>query len=286
MSAAAFPIAPGDRAAGQRAALWTGAAAFALAAHAGAVAWALRQPPPFAVDPAPAPAVMIDLEPAAVAPQAPVESLATDNLDAPEIEESMPEIAPLAPPPAPPAVPVEPLRAEVPDALPAAEPPPELPVPVTRPAARPRDIALAAAAPAKPVEKVERRAPEPEKASRAQTRARTTAPTAKVAAAPAKAAGASASLSPARWEARLMAHLERRKKYPAGARKRREEGTVLVRFAIDGGGNVLSAGLVRSSGFAELDQAVLALVRGASPVPAPPPGAPHEITAPVRFSIR
>jgi protein TonB len=83
-----------------------------------------------------------------------------------------------------------------------------------------------------------------------------------------------------------MAHLERRKRYPAAARKRREEGTVLVRFAIDGGGNVLSAGLVRSSGHAELDKAVLALVRRASPVPPPPTGAPRQITAPVRFTIR
>ena len=54
---------------------------------------------------------------------------------------------------------------------------------------------------------------------------------------------------------------------PSAARigKRREEGTVLVRFAIDGGGNVLSTGVVRSSGHAELDQAVLTLVRRASP---------------------
>ena len=59
-----------------------------------------------------------------------------------------------------------------------------------------------------------------------------------------------------------------------------------VRFSIDDAGNVRAANLVRSSGHAELDQAVLALVRRASPVPAPPPGAPHEITAPVRFNIR
>ena len=44
-----------------------------------------------------------------------------------------------------------------------------------------------------------------------------------------------------------------------------------MRFAIDGGGNVISTGLVRSSGHADLDQAVLALVRRTSPVPAPPP---------------
>jgi protein TonB len=59
-----------------------------------------------------------------------------------------------------------------------------------------------------------------------------------------------------------------------------------VRFTIDERGNVLSASLARSSGFAELDQEVVALVRRASPVPAPPPGANRSITAPVRFSTR
>jgi protein TonB len=83
-----------------------------------------------------------------------------------------------------------------------------------------------------------------------------------------------------------MAHLERLKRYPAGARARREEGTAYVRFSIDANGNVRSAQLARSSGHAELDAAVLALVRRASPVPAPPPGAPQDITAPVRFTIR
>ena len=83
-----------------------------------------------------------------------------------------------------------------------------------------------------------------------------------------------------------MAHLERRKRYPAGAKGRREEGVVYVHFSIDDQGRVLSVALARSSGFRELDESVLSLVRRASPVPAPPPGAPHDITAPVHFNIR
>ena len=59
-----------------------------------------------------------------------------------------------------------------------------------------------------------------------------------------------------------------------------------MRFAIDDARQRALGELVRSSGHAELDEAVVALVRRASPVPAPPPGAPHEITAPVRFNIR
>jgi protein TonB len=83
-----------------------------------------------------------------------------------------------------------------------------------------------------------------------------------------------------------MAHLERRKRYPGAARARGEEGTVEVRFSIDDRGNVLSARVVRSSGHPALDEAVVALLHRASPVPAPPPGVPRTITAPVRFDIR
>ena len=94
------------------------------------------------------------------------------------------------------------------------------------------------------------------------------------------------SVSPARWQSRLMAHLERRKRYPAGAKSRREEGVVYVRFRIDETGKVLSASLARSSGFPELDSEVLSLVQRASPVPAPPPDVNRTITAPVKFSRR
>lgn len=94
------------------------------------------------------------------------------------------------------------------------------------------------------------------------------------------------SVTPARWQARLMAHLERRKRYPAASKARREEGVAYVRFRIDDAGNVLSASLARSSGYPDLDNEVLALVQRASPVPAPPPDANKTITAPVKFSSK
>ena len=59
-----------------------------------------------------------------------------------------------------------------------------------------------------------------------------------------------------------------------------------VRFRIDDSGNVLSAAVARTSGSAEIDAEVVALVRRASPVPAPPPGTNKTITAPVRFTMR
>lgn len=89
-----------------------------------------------------------------------------------------------------------------------------------------------------------------------------------------------------RWKSRVVAHLERRKRYPSAARARGEEGTVLVAFRIDGGGRVLSASLARSSGYSALDEAALAMVERASPVPAPPAGVGTTLTAPVRFVRR
>jgi periplasmic protein TonB len=83
-----------------------------------------------------------------------------------------------------------------------------------------------------------------------------------------------------------MAHLERRKRYPAEARRAGRQGTAQVRFSIDANGNVQSVSLTSSSGVAELDAEVVALVRRASPVPAPPPGVSRTIVVPIRFSMR
>lgn len=106
-------------------------------------------------------------------------------------------------------------------------------------------------------------------------------------AAPEAAPGPMADTASVRsWQARLMAHLERRKRYPSAARGRREEGTAQVRFRVDRGGNVLIAELVRSSGFGALDDEAVSLVRRASPVPAPPPGMNGLVTVPIRFSVR
>jgi protein TonB len=80
-------------------------------------------------------------------------------------------------------------------------------------------------------------------------------------------AGASSSVSPASWRSAVMAHLNRHKRFPPGGTR----GTSTVAFTIDRAGRVLSARLVRSSGDATLDQEAIVLARRASPVPAPPP---------------
>ncbi|KAI95565.1 energy transducer TonB [Rhodomicrobium udaipurense JA643] len=99
-------------------------------------------------------------------------------------------------------------------------------------------------------------------------------------------AGQSSAVAIATWESRLMTHLGRNKRYPADARSRGETGTAVVTFSLDRSGKVLSASLRKPSGHRDLDAEALDLVRRASPLPAPPPGAPLTITAPVRFSIK
>ena len=88
----------------------------------------------------------------------------------------------------------------------------------------------------------------------------------------------------ATWRGRLIAHLNRYKRFPPGAAS---TGTAMVAFTISRAGTVLGARLVSSSGNPMLDAEAVALPRRASPMPAPPPsvaGATIALTVPVRFS--
>lgn len=285
MTAVDFALAGLGRPTAGRAALWVAAAGLAVAAHGGLVVMALRQPPGPLPESAAPPAITVDLAPMPEAARAAEERIAPDTFDAPDVFVRAPERMPAPEPPLPTVEPTpqevafpEPppdLRAPpVAETLAAVQPGAEVPEPVApRPRARPENL--------RAERPVEREAAPSQAAARAQARTEQ----AEAAAAPRASAGSS-GVSPAKWQAQLMAHLERLKRYPPGARRRREEGVVQVRFVVDDGGNVRSAQIVRSSGYAELDEAVVALVRRASPVPAPPPGAPREIVAPVQFNVR
>jgi len=98
-------------------------------------------------------------------------------------------------------------------------------------------------------------------------------------------AGPASSWSNANYSGLVEAHLKRYKRYPAEAQSRGEQGRATVSFALDGGGRVTRVSLVRGTGHAALDQEAVAMVRRASPFPAPPDGR-AQITAPVNFSIR
>jgi periplasmic protein TonB len=133
---------------------------------------------------------------------------------------------------------------------------------------------------AEPRKQVEKPAPKKEVA-KAELKAKPAA-RASVASRAAKAP----SISPARWQSRLSAWLNRHKRYPRGAKSRGEEGVVSVSFAINEAGVVLSARISRSSGNSELDQAALDMLHRASPVPPPPPGVSGKIAVPVQFNLR
>lgn len=84
----------------------------------------------------------------------------------------------------------------------------------------------------------------------------------------------------------VSAHLARHKQFPADARSRGDQGTASVTFSLDGGGRVTSVRLARGSGVASIDQETQAMVRRASPFPAPPSGRGMSFTVPVQFYLR
>lgn len=248
---------------------WTAAAVAVAALHAGG-AWLVLNWPAAAEAPGDPPAaIMMELAPLAVAPEVPQQDVAPgpEMVEAEEQPEPEPE---------------KPVEEEL---KPEPEPPPEPPVETE---VKPPELPKVEMAEAVLPPKVEPPKPKPKPKKKKQKAApRTTAPPssqakrADRAAAPAE--GLSSSMSPASWRGALMAHLNRHKRFPPGG----SQGTATVAFSINRAGSVTSARLVRSSGDAALDREAVALVRRASPVPAPPPnvsGNSISLTVPVRFA--
>ena len=105
--------------------------------------------------------------------------------------------------------------------------------------------------------------------------------------APAQGTGESARRTRATWQKQLIAHLDKHKRYPA--ERSQNSAVILVSFALDRMGHVLSASVVKGSGDAALDEAALAMVRRSDPVPKPPPNVADEglnFTLPVIFRIK
>jgi protein TonB len=84
----------------------------------------------------------------------------------------------------------------------------------------------------------------------------------------------------------VAAHLARHKQFPAEARASGHQGSTSVSFTIDGSGRVTSVRLGRGSGISSLDQETTAMVRRASPFPAPPTGQSMSFSVPVSFFLR
>ncbi len=91
------------------------------------------------------------------------------------------------------------------------------------------------------------------------------------------------------WQTLLMRKLQQFKRYPSGAQARGEQGVALLAFSVDRDGRVLERKIVRSSGHADLDNEVLAMIERAQPLPAFPRSMTANqlsLTVPIRFSLR
>ncbi|MDT6941164.1 energy transducer TonB [Brucella pseudogrignonensis] len=282
-------------------ALWAGACFVVLSVHVAAAMWLMREPEMAMADDTPPAAIMIELaetpeamttEENEISPDqetadasAPAEKV-EKPVEEPEVQEeesAQEEPTPVEPEEVHPEEELAQLEnVEVP--LPIAKPtPPEPKKEIEKKPVVKKEVVKKEDTKKTPVKQRQQEQASSKQAVKAQAQV---AQTNRNAARQSASGLFASSMTPARWQSRLMAHLERRKKYPSAAKSRGEEGVVYVRFRIDDSGKVLSASLARSSGWPELDSEVLSLVQRASPVPAPPPDANKTITAPVKFSRR
>ena len=105
--------------------------------------------------------------------------------------------------------------------------------------------------------------------------------------APAQGIGESLTRVKVKWQKELVAHFDRHKRYPADHAQKSAE--ILVSFALDRIGHVLSVNIVKGSGDPDFDEAALAMVRRSDPVPQPPPAVADEglsFTLPVIFRVK
>jgi protein TonB len=255
---------------GGEAARWVLAAAVVLAAHLGLMATYLlffsQQQPQGAPTP-----IIIDMAPMPVSPASPV-----DLAPGPEMVEAEPPPEPQVVEPLPPEPLIEPPPPMVEAVVTLPEPPKEPPPP---PEVK---------------EEPKPKPPEPKRVERKKPAPRTTAAprsernTAEAPSSPSPGS-VNSSAAIASWRDLVVAQLQRAKRYPSGAESRREQGVVTLSFTLSRSGSVVGRSIVRSSGNAELDQEVLAMVVRASPFPAFPPGmnqASVRLSVPIRFSLR
>ncbi len=220
---------------------WLAGAGVALAMHAIALAIVLHRAPPPPLPKPEALALAIDL----LAPEASPPTLPA-TADEP--------VPPVAPPPPPPRRLVAPPSASLP-------PPPLPPTPRwPMPSDEPRPTEPSAPAPARslalPEEVGSESAPTPVPVPAEPGEDASPAPR-----------GAPPTRRELDYFARLSAHLNRRKTYPAEAKQARQQGVVVVRFRIGRDGRVLSADIKRGSGHPLLDAATLDLLHRVSPLP-------------------
>ena len=268
---------------------WGGALATILALHAGAglsgfIVWNHTVPP----TPPPA-AIMLELMPVPAAPPAPqVTAPPEATLPPPEREVDLAQLLPIPDLPlTPPDIP-EP-EVVLPKPVPAKKKVEEPKIEKSK--ERPKKETIEKPKP-KPKPEPE---PEPEVVQKptqpvVQQAAKAAAPVQPSAApaAPSAADVTRASAAKATWRGILEAHLKRFHKYPRAAQRRNIEGTVLLHFRMTRDGKVLRYSVERTSDHDVLDEAALAMIERANPLPPLPdevPGESIEIIVPANFNI-
>lgn len=88
------------------------------------------------------------------------------------------------------------------------------------------------------------------------------------------------------WQGALSAWVQSRRRYPDEARRQGTEGTVAVRFTVARDGQVVDAQVVKGSGSELLDQATLAIFRGARAPYFPPDMVQQQISITVAVRYR
>jgi len=104
---------------------------------------------------------------------------------------------------------------------------------------------------------------------------------------PSQGTGETARRARVTWQKELIAHLDKHKRYPAERSQKSAE--IVVSFALDRMGHVVSTTIVKGSGDTAFDEAALAMVRRSDPVPQPPPLVADEglsFTLPVIFRVK
>lgn len=229
--------------------------------------------------------------PEAAPPEPPAEPLKAEAVEPVRPEEAPPLRPEIATVPSPEPVRVRPPEPEKAEAR-AVEPPPP---PRARPEL-PRRVVARAAPPPRPTETRASEAPPPggpvsaasEQQGESGRQAAGGQPT------PSTRSGAPTTVAMAAggvadYMSQLRAWLEQHKEYPNRARRRRIEGTALLVFVMDRGGNVLSHRIERSAGDPSLDGAVEEMIERAQPLPAIPDDlqqAQLEVRVPVQFLLR
>jgi protein TonB len=88
-----------------------------------------------------------------------------------------------------------------------------------------------------------------------------------------------------RYFALVKGIIESKKRYPEEAKRRGEEGTVVVSFTIDESGNPVNVRLASSSGSSSIDNETLRLIRSLK-FPPPPDGKPVNLRVEVDYKLR